>query len=53
MPKTLIKMRLRSNKQKAKSKQESNNTKSTLPPDLQPFKQKLFYGNGFVEYKQF
>ena len=52
MPKTLIKLRLHSNKHKPKIKQEVNNTKSNVPPNLQPFKQKLFSGNGFVEYKK-
>ena len=51
MPKTLIKSRLHSNKQKTKIKQEVNNTKSNLPRHLQSFKQKLLSGNGFVEYK--
>ena len=51
MPKTLIKSRLHSNKQKIKIKQEVNNTKSNLPRHLQTFKQKLLSGNGFVEYK--
>ena len=51
MPKTLIKSRLDSNKQKTKIKREINNTKSNLPPHLQIFKQKLLLGNGFVEYK--
>ena len=51
MPKTLIKSRLQSNKQKPKIKQEINNTKSNLPPHLQSFKQKLLSGSGFVEYK--
>ena len=51
MPKTLIKSRLHSNKQKPKNKQEINNTKSNLPPHLQSFKQKLLSGNGFVEYR--
>ena len=50
MPKTLIKSRLHSNKQKVKNKQEINNTKSNLPPHLQSFKRKLLSGNGFVEY---
>ena len=50
MPKILIKSRLHSNKQKPKIKQEPNNTKSNLPPHLQPFKQKLLLGNGFVVY---
>ena len=51
MPKTLIKSRLHSNKQKTKIKQEVDNTKSNLPPHLQSFKQQLLSGNGFVEYK--
>ena len=51
MPKTLIKSRLFSNKNKPKIKQEINNTKSNLPPNLQSFKQKLLSGNGFIEYK--
>ena len=51
MPKTLIKSRLYSNKHKPKIKQEINNTKSNLPPQLLSFKQKLVSGNGFVEYK--
>ena len=51
MPKTLIKSRLHSSKQKPKIKQEVNNTKSNLPPHLQTFKQKLLSGNGFVVYK--
>ena len=52
MPKTLIKSRLHSNKQKPKIKQEVNNTKSNLPPHIQTFKQKLLSGNGFVVYKR-
>ena len=51
MLKTLIKSRLQSNKQKPKTKQEINNTKSNLPPHLQIFKQKLLSGNGFTIYK--
>ena len=51
MPRTLIKSRLHSNKYKPKNKQDTNNTKSNLPPHLQTFKQKLLSGNGFVEYK--
>ena len=51
MPKTLIKSRLHPNKNKPKIKQEINDTKSTLPPNLQSFKQKLLTGSGFVEYK--
>ena len=35
MPKTIIKSRLHSNKHKPKIKQEINNIKSTLPPNLQ------------------
>ena len=51
MPKTLIKSRLYSNKQKPKIKQEMNSTKLNLPPNLLSFKRKLLSGNGFVEYK--
>ena len=51
MPKTLIKSRLHSNKYKPKNKQEINNTKPSLPPHLQTFKQILLSGNCFVEYK--
>ena len=51
MPKTLIKSRLHPNKNKPKIKQEIINTKSTIPPNLQSFKQKLLTGSGFVEYK--
>ena len=51
MPKTLIKSRLHSNKHKPKIKQEYNKTQSTLPLNIQTFKQKLLSGNGFVEYK--
>ena len=51
MPKTLIKSRLHPNKPKTKIKQELNNTKSSLPPNLQSFKQKLLSGNGFLIYK--
>ena len=51
MPRTLIKSRLHSNKNKPKIKQELNNTKLNLPPNLLTFKQKLLSGNGFVEYK--
>ena len=38
MPKTLIKSRLHPNKHKPKIKREINNTKSSLPPNLQSFK---------------
>ena len=51
MPRTLIKSRLHSSKQKPKIKQELNNTKSNLPPHIQSFKQKLLSGNGSVEYR--
>ena len=40
MSRTLIKPRLLSNKHKPKIKQEPKNTKPTLPPSLQSFKQK-------------
>ena len=51
MPRTLIKSRLHPNKHKPKIKQELNNTKASLPPHLQSFKQKLLSGDGLVEYK--
>ena len=51
MSKTLIKSRLHPNKHKAKIKQEINNNKSNIPPNLQLFKQKLLSGNGFIIYK--
>ena len=51
MPKTIIKSRLHSNKNKPKIKQEVNSTKSNLPPHIQAFKQKLLSGNGFIYYK--
>ena len=50
MPKTLIKSRLHSNKLKPKIKQDNNNIKLNLPPNLQLFKQKLLSGNGFIKY---
>ena len=50
MPKTLIKSNLPSNRHKPKIKQEFDNTKSKLPPNLQLFKQKLLSGNGFIKY---
>ena len=49
MPTTLMKSILHSNKHKPKIKQELNNTKSNLPPNLQSFKQKLLSGNGFIK----
>ena len=51
MPRTLIKSRFHPKKQKLKIKQEVNNTKSNLLPNLQSFKQKLLSGNGFIVYK--
>ena len=51
MPRTIIKSRLHSHKNKPKIKQEINKTKSNLPPNLQSFKYKLLSGNGFVVYK--
>ena len=50
MPKTLIKSRLHSNKQKPKIKQEIYNNKSNLTPHLQAFKDKFLSGNGFIKY---
>ena len=51
MPKTLIKLRLHSNKNKPKIKQELDKSKSNLPSNLQSFKQKLLSENGFIKYK--
>ena len=50
MPKKFIKKRLFPEKNKIKTKSEMNNTKSNLPPNLQTFKQKLLWGNGFIVY---
>ena len=50
MPRTLIKSRLHSNKNKPKNKHQINNNKSNLPHHLQSFKQKLLSGNGFSLY---
>ena len=41
MARTLLKSRLHSNEHKPKIEQEINNTKSTLPPNLQSIKQKF------------
>ena len=46
-----MKSRIHSNKNKPKVKQDLNNTKTNLPPNLQTFKQKLLSGNGCIEYK--
>ena len=51
MPKTLIKSRLHSKKHTPKIEQEVNNTKPSLPRNLQSYKQKLSSGNGFIHYK--
>ena len=51
MPKTLIKSRLHSSKNKPKINQEPDKSKSNLPPIIQSFKQKLLSGNGFIIYK--
>ena len=53
MPKTLIKSRLHSKKEKPKIKRELNKTQSKLPPNLQSFRQKLLLGNGFVKKNSF
>ena len=50
MLKTPTKSWLHSKKHKPKIKQEINNTKSSLPPHLQTFKQRLLSGNGFLKY---
>ena len=51
MPRILRKSRLHSDENKPKNKQELNNSKSSLPPNLQSFKQKLLSGSGFIIYK--
>ena len=51
MPRTIIQSRLHPNRHKPKIKQELKNTKPTLPPHIQSFKQKLLTGNGFIVYK--
>ena len=51
MPRTLIKSRLHSNKNKPEIKQEVNHIKSNLPPHLQTIKHKLLSGHGFLIYK--
>ena len=53
MPRALIEPRLGTNKQKLKIKPEMNNTKSTLPPNLQIIKQKLLSGSDFAEYHHY
>ena len=50
MTKTLIKSRYK-NKIKISPKPEVSNDKTTLPQNLQLFKQKLLSGNGFLVYK--
>ena len=50
MPKTIIKSRLHSKKNKPKIKQKLDTSKSNLPPNLQSFKQKLLSGNGCLKY---
>ena len=51
MLRTLIKSRLHPDKHKPKIKQEVNNSKSKLSPNLQTFKQKILSGGGFIVYK--
>ena len=51
MPRTVIKSRLHSNKHKPKVKQEINNTKPFLPPQLLSYIQKLLSGTGFIVYR--
>ena len=51
MPRTLIKSRLHPNKHRTKIKQELNNTKSKIPPNLKTFNRKLLSGYGFLVYK--
>ena len=51
MPKTLLKPRIFSNKFKQNPKPQIKNSTSTLPPNLQTYKQKLLSGNSFLIYK--
>ena len=51
MPRTLIKSRIHSNKNKPKIKQEVNNTISILLPHLLSFNEKLLSRSGFLIYK--
>ena len=44
-----MKSKLHPKKHKPKFKQEINNTKTNLLPNLQSFKPKLLSGNGFVQ----
>ena len=53
MPRTLIKSRLLSNKQKPKIKQEVNNTKSDLHPHLQSFKQNYYQETALLNINRF
>ena len=48
MPMTLMKSGLLSKKHTPKNKQEIANTKSSLPPHLQTFKQNFLSGIGFI-----
>ena len=51
MPESLVYSRLPSNKHKPMMTQEVDITKPTISSNLQPFKQKVLSGNGFVHYK--
>ena len=51
MTKTLIKSRVFPNKNTIKTKPDMDYTKSTFPPNLQSFKQKLLSGKCFIVYK--
>ena len=51
MTRTIIKPKLFSNEPKQKPKPEIEIITSILPSNLQPFKQKLLSGKGFLVYK--
>ena len=50
MTRTLIISIIITNENKIDIKPDLNNTKSTLPPNLQTLKQQLLSGSGFFEY---
>ena len=51
MARTIGKSNLHSSKQKPKIKPELNKTQSNIPPNFEPFKEKLLSGNGFLKSK--
>ena len=51
MTKTKLKPQIFRNTNRCKIKPEMDNSKSSLPPNLQTFKQKLLSRNGFLVFK--